>query len=218
MTTVHLLHYGSGNLFSVTRALEEVGAEVVAAHTAADVADASRLLIPGVGAFGECMARMRAQGLVEPVLDYARSGRPLLGICVGMQVLFEVGEEFGEHAGLGLIAGRVVPIAAADTHGRPLKVPHIGWNALYPPSGTGPAAGPVWADSVLAEVPVESCAYFVHSFMARPVDPAVELAHVLYGGQRIIAAVKQGNVTGCQFHPEKSGPVGLGILKRFSMA
>lgn len=203
---VGLLHYGSGNLFSVTRALEECGAEVVPVETAEQVAASERLVIPGVGAFGDCMAKMADRGLAGPVCAYAASGRPMLGICVGMQVLFEWGEEFGLHQGLGLLGGRVVAIRGIIPDSG-IKVPNIGWHPLLPAAD--------WRGSILEGVPMGASCYFVHSFTAIPADRGHVLAEIACGSGRLTAVVRKGNITGCQFHPEKSGHAGLGILADF---
>ncbi len=207
---VVLVDYGVGNLLSVSRALAACSGEVEQTGDPARVAAADRLVLPGVGAFGDCMAEPARRGLGEPVRRFAETGRPMLGICVGMQILFETGEEFGPHAGLGLLPGAVgaIPPVAAD--GARRKIPHIGWNALRPaPAGRG------WAGSVLADVVPGESVYFVHSFSARPGNDADRLAEADHDGFAVTAAVGRGNLFGCQFHPEKSGPVGLRILARF---
>ena len=166
-------------------------------------------MLPGVGAFADGMQGLRERGLIEPLRAYAASGRPMLGICLGMQMLASVSEEFGEHEGLGLIPGRVQAVPASDTQGRPQKIPHIGWSALRVPPGAQ------WAESPLRDTAVGSAVYLVHSFAVVPDDPADRLADCDYGGHAIAAAIRRGNVIGCQFHPEKSGAIGLNILARF---
>jgi imidazole glycerol-phosphate synthase subunit HisH len=206
---VTIVDYGSGNLFSVTRALEHCGASVTAAHDAAAIDEAERLLLPGVGAFAEGMRGLRERGLDEAIRRYAISGRPLLGICLGMQMLATVSEEFGEHQGLDLIPGRVRPVLATDIEGRPHKIPHIGWSALRAPTGAD------WHDSILEDTEPGSAVYMVHSFAVVPDDRAHRLAECYYGGHAITAAIRRGTISGCQFHPEKSGKIGLAILARF---
>lgn len=208
MTKVSIVDYGIGNLRSVHHGLEHCGGEVALVSSPAEIAAAERLILPGVGAFENGMAGLRARGLVQPVLDYAASGRPLMGICLGMQMLMDRSHEFGLFDGLGLIPGEVVPVPQTDAQGRAHRIPIIGWYDLQPPSGT--AGFP--AGSVLGE---GGATYFVHSFMALPSDPAHVIAEIDYNGVRVTAAVQKGAVIGCQFHPEKSGPVGLGILRRF---
>lgn len=210
MKPVALIDYGVGNLLSVSRALEAAGGKVELTSSPARIRAAERIVLPGVGAFGDCMAELGRRGLVEPVLEFVRSARPMLGICVGMQILLEVGEEFGEHRGLGLIAGRVTRIPDAGADGTPHKIPHIGWNTLQPrPDAQS------WRGTIFDGVEPDSPAYFVHSFTAHPLDERHRLADADYDGRTISAAVRIGNVSGTQFHPEKSGPVGLKILENF---
>jgi len=170
---------------------------------------AERLVLPGVGAFAGGMAGLRERGLVEPIRRYAASGRPLLGICLGMQMLATASEEFGIHEGLDLIPGRVRAVPDRDTAGRPHKVPHIGWTALRTPAGAS------WRESLLADTPEGTSVYLVHSFAVVPDDPAHRLADCEYGGHAVCAAIARGAITGFQFHPEKSGEAGLRILRRF---
>ena len=207
---VHVIDYGIGNLFSVARAIERAGGEARLTSDPAEVAGADRILLPGVGAFEPCMRTLKASGLAEPVLEFARTGRPFLGICVGMQLLFDYGLEFGRHEGLALIPGHVAPIPAADEAGT-RKVPHIGWSPLEMPEGRNG-----WEGTLLEGfTPGRRSAYFVHSFSCIPDDPARRLAEVDYLGYPICAAVEQDNIIAFQCHPEKSGPAGLGILERF---
>jgi glutamine amidotransferase len=155
------------------------------------------------------MEALNNHGLVEPILAQARSGRPWLGICVGMQMMLEASEEFGDHAGLGLVKGRVCALPASTSEGKALKVPHIGWNQLQP------AAGADWAGTPLAETTPGTCVYFVHSYVAQPEDPSVRLAEVVYGGHPLTVAIRQDNAFGVQFHPEKSAEAGLTIVRAF---
>ena len=206
---VTIVDYGSGNLLSVQRALEHCGATVHAAHDAEGILAADRLLLPGVGAFADGMAGLRERGLVEPIQRFAASGRPVLGICLGMQMLADSSEEFGTHAGLGLIPGQVLRVSAVDTEGVPHKIPHIGWADLHP---WQPGA---WHGTLLDSLPDGSAMYLVHSYHFLPAKRAHGVAVCMYGGHRITAVVAAGNVTGCQFHPEKSGPAGLALLAQF---
>lgn len=206
---VTLVDYGIGNIFSVRRALESSGAEVLLTGRPEDIAAAQRLVLPGVGAFADCMAGLRERGLVAPLLDYAATGRPLLGICVGMQMLASISEEFGEHEGLGLVPGRVSPVPATAIDGEPQKIPHTGWTAVHRPAGVS------WDGSPLAETREGEAVYVVHSFAVIPDDSAHRLADCEYGGRRICAAVRRERIFGCQFHPEKSGPTGLKMLAQF---
>jgi glutamine amidotransferase len=206
---VTIVDYGIGNIFSVQRALESCGARVELAADGAALAQAGRLVLPGVGAFADGMRGLRERGLIDPIRNHASAGKPLLGICLGMQMLAEQSTEFGTHQGLGLIAGQVVPVPATASTGQPLKIPHIGWNGLLRPAHDG------WAGSLLESTPEGTPVYLVHSFHFVPTRDEHRLAECDCGGHRICAAVRMGPVTGCQFHPEKSGPAGLAMLKRF---
>jgi len=210
MNEATVIDYGVGNLLSVSRALEHCGARVTITSDAAAILTSSRVVLPGVGAFADGMAALKTKGLDAVVHQVAVAGTPLLGICLGMQMLFDESEEFGATAGLGLIPGRVVHIPATTTTGEPHKIPHIGWNELVLPAECNPLQS-----GLLAEVEPGEAVYFVHSFMAVPASPEFRLADCSYGGIPISAAVQRDNVMGCQFHPEKSGVVGLKILRRF---
>lgn len=202
---VTVVDYGMGNILSVTRALEHCGAQVVLECAPSRIAQAERLVLPGVGAFGHGMDELQQRGLVDALHDYAASERPLLGICLGMQMLLDGSDEFGASKGLGLIAGWVRKLPEqAD-----IKLPHIGWSAIRPPQGT------TWDGSLLEGVPAGQEMYFVHSFHADPDDAAHRLAETAYGSYAFCSAIRKGNITGCQFHPEKSGEMGLGIVRNF---
>ena len=198
---IAIVDYGVGNLFSLVSSFRAIGAEAVATSDAAQIRAADRILLPGVGAFGDAANKLRASGLDRVVTEEAKRGKPLLGICLGMQLLFERGFEYGEHQGLGLIKGSVRPIA--DVIPSNLKIPHIGWNALHL---TRPSP-------LFSHVKEGDCVYFVHSYYATECADAV-IATAEYGAP-LTAAVASGNVMGCQFHPEKSGEVGLSILRAF---
>ena len=214
---VTLIDYGVGNLLSVRRAFEHVGAEVALSESPEEVANADRLVLPGVGAFGDGMAGLRARGLPAAIERYLERQRPFLGICLGMQLMMEGSEEFGVHQGLGIIPGQVRAIPAAGVEGRAHKIPHTGWNQLLVPPGRagGQGSDDPWAGSLLAGLTPGAAVYFVHSFTAWPVDERDRLADCHYDGRVICAAISRGAVQGCQFHPEKSGPVGLQIIARF---
>ena len=198
---IAVVDYGVGNLFSLASSLRCLGASTVVTANPAVLQKAERLILPGVGAFGDAADKLRKSGLDRVVIEEARSGKPLLGICLGMQLLFETSEEYGEHEGLGLLSGRVVGMAGRLP--AELKIPHIGWNALH-----------LTRDApLLGGLHEGDCVYFVHSFFAE--DCADSLIATAEYGLALTAAVQQGNVMGCQFHPEKSGEVGLRILRNF---
>ena len=199
---IAIVDYGVGNLFSLKSSLAAIGAEAVVTGEADALRAADRILLPGVGAFADAARKLRRCGLAEVVLDEARRGKPLLGICLGMQLLFERSFEYGVHEGLGLIPGEVRPIADYIPAG--LKIPHIGWNALHLVRRDSP---------LLRRVQEGDCVYFVHSYCAVGCDDSV-IATAGYGAP-LTAAVQRGKVFGCQFHPEKSGSVGLSILRAF---
>ena len=196
-----IIDYGVGNLFSLSSSFKAIGCDVVISREKEVIEQADKLILPGVGAFEDAVKKLRDSGLDKTVIQQAQKGKPLMGICLGMQLLFEKSYEFGEYEGLGLIKGTVRPIR--DVAPADYKVPHIGWNALQLKQ----------SHPLLKYVLEGDCVYFVHSFYAADCEGAV-IATTDYGAP-ITAAVAQGNVCGCQFHPEKSGTVGLSILKAF---
>lgn len=202
---IAVIDYGVGNLFSVEKALAHVGAEVEVTHEAGKIAQADKLVLPGVGAFGDCMKRLEATGLIPVILREIREGKPLLGICVGLQILFEGSDESPDVAGLSVFPGRVRRIEAPQ-----LKIPHMGWNSLE----FNEASGKSEKRALFRDIQEGVYVYFVHSYHAVPEDARIITAQATYG-ERITAAVSQGNVQAVQFHPEKSGAVGSAILKNF---
>ncbi len=201
---IAIIDYGVGNLFSLKSSFAAIGAETVVTGEAAVIRSADKLILPGVGAFGDAAALLRRDGLDKLVYEEAASGKPLLGICLGMQLLFDDSLEYGRHEGLGLIPGSVRPIAEYIPEG--YKIPHIGWNALRFPAGK-----PV--SPLFRHIREGDCVYFVHSFCGAECGESV-IASAEYGAE-LTAAVARGNVYGVQFHPEKSGTVGLNILRAF---
>ena len=199
---IAIIDYGVGNLFSLESSFAAIGMDVTVTSDPAVLKAADKLLLPGVGAFGDAAAKLRSTGLDAVIKELAAEGKPLLGICLGMQLLFDKSLEYGEHQGLGLIPGTVKPIA--DVIPQDLKIPHIGWNGLHFHRDC-----PLFQDLREGE-----CVYFVHSFYASDCADAVT-ATAEYGTE-LTAAVAKGNVYGCQFHPEKSGSTGLKILKAFA--
>lgn len=207
---VIVIDYGVGNLLSVQRGLEHCGANVTLTADPERILTAKRVVLPGVGAFGNAMQALERLNLVSVIRDLAHRQTPLLGICLGMQLLLEESEEYGITYGLGLIPGRVIPVPPIAVSGETQKIPHIGWGALQPSQVSGR-----WDGTILQDNRPGDAAYFVHSFMAVPIDPAHRMAECVYGGHLIPAAIGRDQITGCQFHPEKSGEVGLKILRRF---
>ena len=199
---IAIIDYGVGNLFSLNSSFHAIGAEVKVTSDPAQIAAADRILLPGVGAFEDAAAKLRKSGLDRVILQETANGKPLLGICLGMQMLFDKSYEYGEHAGLGLIPGAVRPIR--DVIPADLKIPHIGWNPLHMKGEKDP---------LFAHVQEGDCVYFVHSFYAADCEDYV-IATAEYGAE-LTAAVRNKNVWGAQFHPEKSGRIGLSILKAF---
>ena len=197
---VGIIDYGVGNLFSLKSSFKAIGAEAFVSSDAEELAKADRLVLPGVGAFEDAANKLRASGLDTFVRRQAAEGKPLLGICLGMQMLFEKSFEYGEHEGLGLLKGQVVPMAGKINP--ELKIPHMGWNALEVKQG-----------KLLSDVDGQHV-YFVHSFFAEGCEDS--LSAVTEYDIPITAAVEKGNIFGCQFHPEKSGNVGLSILRKFA--
>lgn len=197
---IAIIDYGMGNLRSVSKAFEAVGHQAVVTRDARVIGNASHVVLPGVGAFGDCMANIEQYGLVEPIRAAIQSGKPFLGICLGLQVLFSESEEFGPHQGLDIIPGKVRRFAA----GSQLKVPHIGWNQVYRqracPLFDGIADGAEW--------------YFVHSYYVDPGDQRVAATTTTYGIP-FVSSVWKDNIVACQFHPEKSQAVGLRLIKNF---
>lgn len=202
---IAIIDYGVGNLFSLRSSFAAIGAEAVVTSDETVIRAADRLILPGVGAFEDAARKLRESGLDKVVIREAAAGKPLLGICLGMQMLFERSYEYGCHEGLGLIPGAVRPIKEAhDRNGVSLKIPHIGWNAL----SFGKKENPLWK-----YIREGDYVYFVHSFYGADCDESV-IATTEYGAT-LTAAVARGNVYGTQFHPEKSGKVGLAILRAF---
>ena len=195
-----IIDYGVGNLFSLKSSFNAIGAEIVVSGDENVIKSADKLVLPGVGAFGDASKKLFETGLDKVIKEQVQKGVPLLGVCLGMQMLFEKSLEYGEHKGLGLLKGQVVAIDLPKEY----KIPHIGWNALH-----------FTKDSPLLKyIKPNDCVYFVHSYCA--VDCSDSLIATTEYGKEITAIVGKGNVYGCQFHPEKSGDVGLNILKAFT--
>ncbi len=199
---ITIIDYGVGNLFSLSSSLSYLGLENKVSRDPEDLRKADHIILPGVGAYGDAIAKLRGSGMAEPLLDEAKAGKPIMGICLGMQLLFDKSYEYGEHCGLGLIDGNVRPIEGVIPDG--FKIPHIGWNSLK------------FTDKkskLFKYINDGNYVYFVHSYYAADCDKSVT-AYAEYGAN-LTASAENGNVFGCQFHPEKSGETGLKILKAF---
>ena len=208
---ITIIDYGMCNMLNVARAFERCGAEVIVTEDPKLAAAAERLVVPGVGAFRDSIKEVTERGFADAILAFAQTGRPMFGICVGMQILFEGSAEFGEHRGLGILPGRVEPVPSTAAGGKPQRVPHIGWNHLVEPEG-----GRSWRGTLLdSVVDTNPAVYFVHSFAAVPALRSDRLADCVYGGHRLCAAVQRGNLVASQFHPERSGEIGLRLVERF---
>ena len=200
---IAIIDYGVGNLFSLKNALSNCGIEAIVTGDPEKIEAADRIILPGVGAFEDAIGKLRADGLDQVVIREAKKEKPLMGICLGMQLLFDVSHEFGLHQGLGLIPGDCVPIADVIPAG--LKIPHVGWNALHFTQKYSP---------IFQDVKEGDSVYFVHSYYCANCEK--DVTAVTEYGAPLTASVRRGNIYGCQFHPEKSGPVGMKILKAFS--
>lgn len=216
---VAIVDYGMGNLFSVGRACEQAGLQAGVSSAKEDIAAADAAILPGVGAFGDAMEALRRLDLIGPLQDFAASGKPLMGVCLGMQLLMTEGYEFGRHRGLGLVEGEVVRLDGLGDGPRRLKIPHVGWNRIYPPgAGVAEEGAPprVWSGSPLEGLSAGAFMYFVHSYYPRTADPSVVCAVTRYGALEFCSSLRDGNVFACQFHPERSGPEGLRVYQNMA--
>lgn len=198
---VAIVDYGVGNLFSLCSSLKMIGIDAIVTGDKTEIENADRIILPGVGAFGDAISKLRETGLDKVIISQAKRGKDIMGICLGMQLLFEKSYEYGEHSGLGLLKGEIVPMEGRLPED--LKIPHIGWNGLHFNKNS----------RLLAHIKENDCVYFVHSYYAEGCEDSL-VATAEYG-REITAMVQKGNIMGCQFHPEKSGSVGLAILKAF---
>jgi glutamine amidotransferase len=198
---IAIVDYGMGNLRSVQKAFEKVGAKAVVTSDAGEVQQAEKVVLPGVGAFGACMENLEKFGLVSTIHKVIADKKPFLGICMGMQVLFDEGEEFGKHKGLGIIPGKVIRFKLA----KQFKIPHMGWNRIHKRR----------RHPVLAEIDENAYFYFVHSYHVVPKDPQVIATTTDYG-KEFVSSIAKDNIFACQFHPEKSQNLGLKMLKAFA--
>ena len=207
---VAIIDYGMGNLFSVKHACEHVGLHAEITTSVDFIKKAGAVILPGVGAFGDAMEALRQRNLIGPLKEFAASGKPFLGICLGLQLLMTESFEFGRHQGLGIIDGDVVRFDNPKESGTSLKVPHVGWNHIE----TTKAAS--WQDSLLNSIAPGEFMYFVHSYHVRPKQPEVILSGTRYGHIEFCSSLRYRNIFACQFHPERSGPEGLKVYRNFA--
>jgi imidazole glycerol-phosphate synthase subunit HisH len=206
---VVVIDYGLGNLLSVGRAVEFCGGAVNITSNPKEILSAKRVILPGVGAFNKGMSALESRGLINIIKEIADKNTPLLGICLGMQLFMDEGCENGVKSGIGLIRGKVIPIPKSN-EGIKQKIPHIGWSELHSKNNQLD-----WKNTLLEDVEEGQSVYFVHSFMTQLHNPDHQIASCFYGDQKIPAVIAKNNITGCQFHPEKSGEVGLNIFRKF---
>lgn len=198
---IQIIDYGLGNLFSIEQALQSVGAKTVVSHSMDDLTAADGIVLPGVGAFGNAMQKLREMNIVEPLRAAVKAGKSLMGICLGMQLLFDESEEFGNHEGLGILPGKIQRIPDQTEADQKLRVPNVGWNTVSRSDSA--------ANDVMDGIPSESFFYFVHSYFCAPSNDDDWLLETQYGKVRYCCAARRDKILGVQFHPEKSGPMGL---------
>ena len=204
-----IVDYRLGNLFSIQQALSSAGFQCTVSASPEDLLNADGIILPGVGAFGDAMSELRQRGLVDALREAAVSGIPILGICLGMQLLFDHSEEFGFHQGLSLLPGRVVRLPEQHESGRRLRIPNVGWNQVT-------RHDPEKHSEILNGIPDETHMYFVHSYFVQPDDPSMTLLQAEYGSICYCCAVQNENILGVQFHPEKSGPSGIQLCRNWA--
>jgi len=209
-----IVDHGLGNLFSVLHACEQVGLNAEISADRAKIMASDALILPGVGAFGDAMERLERLDLIAPIRDFASSGKPMMGICLGFQLFFTESHEFGLNRGLDLIPGSVERLDHPMENDRRLKVPQVGWNTIHTPAGA--AATALWAGTPLEGQSEGAYFYFVHSYIARPADGSCILTVTRYGGIDFCSSARRNAVFGCQFHPERSGPAGLAMYQRLA--
>lgn len=207
---VVVIDYGVGNLLSVLRGIEVCGASPILTSCPDKIINAKKLILPGVGAFANGMKGLAEKNLIEPIKEYVSMNKPFLGICLGMQMILDESHEFGVTKGLGLIPGKVLSIKSISSSNKNLKIPHIGWSSLRPGKKSQ-----TWKNTILGNAQNEDSVYFVHSFFAVPENEENTLAVCSYAENDLCAVINHKNIYGCQFHPEKSGEVGIGILNYF---
>lgn len=206
---VKIVDYQMGNMFSIQGACNKVGLEAMITSDLREITQADALILPGVGAFDEAMGNLRRLDLVEPIKDFVQTGKPFLGICLGMQLLFSQSEEFGCTNGLDIVQGAVEKLPSSLA-GKALRVPHIGWNRIYP------SAGQPWESTILSKVDPGEFMYFAHSFHCKPADDLVTLSMTSYDGFEFCSSIRFRNIHATQFHPEKSAQHGINIYKNWA--
>lgn len=209
MKKVLVIDYGIGNIFNVIRAVKYLGFDCKLSSKADEIDHADSIILPGDGAFGDTTKEISKRNLIKPIINHAARNKPLLGICVGMQILSTYSKEFGYHKGLNLIPGKVIKFNVLKNPKHKYKIPHLGWNNIQRPENKS------WNNTIFYGIRNKDCVYFIHSYVFIPKKTANILAFTEYAGQTYASAVQQGNVIGCQFHPEKSGKTGLKIISNF---
>lgn len=219
---VAIIDYGMGNLFSIKHACDQVGMTTQVTSEKQGLAEAEIIILPGVGAFGDAMRILHSLDLVAPLREHVNRGKMLMGVCLGMQLLMEEGEEFGHHQGLGFLPGTVERFESPRESGKVLKVPHVGWNGIFPDAQSAMDQGKTldcpaaWCGTPLQETPAGAYMYFVHSYCVKPVNQADVLSYSRYGDQVFCSGVRRDNIFAFQFHPERSGTDGLAIYRNLA--
>ncbi len=208
MKKITIIDYGCGNILNLARAINFIGFEAEVTHNEKNILNSSHVILPGVGAFGNAIEQLEKYNLRSVILEYAKSNKPLLGICLGMQILLTESYEFGVHKGLDLISGKIIKIS--NKNNKEIKIPHVGWNEIYPNNEKK-----IWENKILKNNLIGKNFYFVHSFIAITKNPSSTIAVCNYSDISIPAVISSNNVFGCQFHPEKSEQNGLSVLKNF---
>jgi len=208
---VAIIDYGMGNLFSVQRACAHVGLEAVVTHQKGEILNADGIILPGVGAFGDAMIHLKELELIDPIKDFIQGGKPYFGICLGMQLLMSESEEFGIHRGLDIIPGMVKKLNVKHQKDRLGKVPQVGWNQICTKNGVQEG----WAGTPLDHLESGEYMYFVHSYYVAPTDQGVALSNTFYEGVEFCSTLQQDNIFAVQYHPEKSGEIGIQIYKNW---
>lgn len=207
---VAIIDYGLGNLFSISQACKHAGIDAIVTADNNIIKNSAALILPGVGAFGDAMGYLRKSELIEPIKEFVASGKPFMGICLGMQLMFTESEEFGLHSGLNLIPGKVLRFPSLDNKNNKVKVPQIQWNQISKNTAD------IWENSPLQNIPEKIFVQFVHSYYVVPEQNSHILTYTKYADIKYASAIKKDNLIGFQFHPEKSGPYGLMIYKQWS--